>query len=297
MYPIDRRKVAAMIYEQCSSLRKTAKLLQVCHTTISRWLKSPERLERQRKTSKIYKSEAIVQILKLTIHNDPFISIRKLKFIVKDALNIDVSYELVRVAIKNLGFSKKKAHFYANTPNLELKTQEFLASRNALMSQNKTFFSIDETSFGRNGNETKGYSKIGEKVFIRKKAPRITTTSAIVCVSSDKLISKSITQGSVNTSKFLDFLKSFDIPQNSVILMDNVSFHHSKVVTDYLKDKGVDILYTPPYSPWFNPIELCFSIVKRAFKQNQDITQSFNALNSQHFHSFFNKSLQCIKQF
>ncbi len=116
MYPIDRRKVVAMIYEQCSSLRKTAKLLQVCHTTISRWLKSPERLERQRKTSKIYKSEDIVQLLKLTIHNDPFISIRKLKFIIKDALNIDVSYELVRVAIKNLGFSKKKAHFYGNTP-------------------------------------------------------------------------------------------------------------------------------------------------------------------------------------
>ena len=36
MYPIDRRKVAIMIYERLQSLRKTAMLLDVCHTTVSK---------------------------------------------------------------------------------------------------------------------------------------------------------------------------------------------------------------------------------------------------------------------
>ena len=40
MYPIDRRKLAIHVYSLFSSLRKTARILQVSHSTVSRWLKS-----------------------------------------------------------------------------------------------------------------------------------------------------------------------------------------------------------------------------------------------------------------
>jgi len=41
MYPVDRRTLAVHIYSLLKSLRKTATMLQVSHSTISRWLKNP----------------------------------------------------------------------------------------------------------------------------------------------------------------------------------------------------------------------------------------------------------------
>ena len=47
------------------------------------------------------------------------------------------------------------------------------------------------------------------------------------------------------------------------------SIHKGDEVNNVFKEKGFIKLYVPPYSPWFNPIEGCFSIVKRyPVKQN-----------------------------
>jgi transposase len=101
-------------------------------------------------------------------------------------------------------------------------------------------------------------------------------------------------KGSTNTTAFLAFLQSFDIPKNTVLLMDNVSFHHSKVISEYVKSVGAFILFTPPYSPWFNPIEMCFSIVKKHFREQYSIPECFAKLETRHFEAFYNKSINCI---
>lgn len=297
MYSIDRRAIAINIYNELQSLRKTAKLLQVCHTTVYRWLKNPMKQQRKVNTNKILKSTSIVEIVKSTIVNDPFISIRKLKTLIKDSINIDVSYELVRVAIKRHGFSKKKAKFFARPKDQDIKVNEFLDQRNFYKEKGYKFISIDETSFGRNGFETRGYCPIGEKLFVCKKTPRMTTTSVIAAANDGGWINYSETKGAVNTMIFLQFIKTLDINENTVLIMDNVAFHHSKVVKEYVSSRNAKILYSPPYSPWFNPIEMCFSIVKRQFVNHQDISSSFRSLNQKHFQAFFSKSLNCRERF
>jgi transposase len=121
------------------------------------------------------------------------------------------------------------------------------------------WLSIDETSFGRHGINTFGYSKIGKPLYIKKKMPRMTTTSSVCCSYSYG----SFVKKNIHTERFCGFLNTLKTENNDVILMDNVRFHHSKVVQELLKKKNVSVLFVPPYSPWFNPIELCFSIVKR----------------------------------
>jgi len=44
MYPIDRRTVARRVYELLCSLRQTGLILQVSHSTISRWINRPDRI-------------------------------------------------------------------------------------------------------------------------------------------------------------------------------------------------------------------------------------------------------------
>ena len=48
------------------------------------------------------------------------------------------------------------------------------------------------------------------------------------------------------------------IAPKSVAIMDNCSIHHVNAVTDLFQAAGVMVVFLPPYSPDFNPIELAF---------------------------------------
>jgi transposase/predicted transcriptional regulator len=294
MYALDRRKVAVRIYSILFSLRKTGKLLNVSHSSVSRWLKNPEqKVYTRRDNTKLLKSDMIVETIKATVASNPFTSLVDLRLLIKETLRIEVSKELIRVAIKRTGFSKKRARFYGEPKNLEQKTNEFIDQRDKYIANGFPFVSIDEASFGRSGAVVKGYSKRGSKLFIRKNTPRVTTVSALVCVSNQGLVSKSLVQGSFNTELFLQFVNNLNLVPNTVLLLDNVSFHHSKVVKEFARLNDLILLYTPPYSPWYNPIEFCFSIIKRHYYKHQQIEEAFDSLSQDHCNAFFRKSLNC----
>jgi transposase len=292
MYPLDIRKQALKIYSKVQSLRKTSKLLDIHFSSISRWL---HQLERKPYPERKYTKEAlIVETIKDVLQTNPLTSSRLLQQKLKDAFRVDLSRELVRVAIKKLGYTRKKARFVSEPKTNQVKIEEFLKQRESL--KDRTFFSIDETSFGRHSFKTTGYSPKGKKLYITKKQPRMTSVSVCACASKTGWIKVSKVEGSFNKTSFLTFLQQLSLPPTSVLLLDNVKFHHSKDVKDYLEKIEVFPLYTPPYSPWFNPIEGCFSIVKRSFADNQNITKSFDSLNVGHFEAFFIKSLTATQK-
>ena len=49
--------------------------------------------------------------------------------------------------------------------------------------------------------------------------------------------------------------------------MDNLSVHKAKSVQKLLKEQRFKVIFNPPYSPWGNPIEECFSVVKRDYRK------------------------------
>lgn len=295
MYCIDIRKVAIHIYYMLNSLRKTAVLVNVHYSTISRWLKNIEVKKYNRKS--ITKTEKIVNIIKNTVTCNPLANCRQLKELISSTLSIVVSKELIRTILRNNNFTKKKARFYGEPKNLNEKINIFLAKREIFKTQNKTFVSVDETSFNRNNTSIYGYSLKGNKIFIRKNVPRITSKTAICCISDNKIILNQIIEGSINKNIFLNFIESLNLSSNHVLLLDNASIHHSKLIKNYCMSKNIELLYTPPYSPWFNPIELAFSIVKRSYYKCQDISRAFNSLNKDHLKSFFIKSLSTTTKF
>lgn len=64
---------------------------------------------------------------------------------------------MIRVLIKRLGLTKKKAKFFSRPENLEEKTMAFIHLRERLKEEGRTFVSIDETSFGRHTRDVFGY--------------------------------------------------------------------------------------------------------------------------------------------
>ena len=55
------------------------------------------------------------------------------------------------------------------------------------------------------------------------------------------------------------------------VIMDNLSCHHfegGEILEDIFNDMGIELLYTPIYSPVFNPAEHVFSKVKNSLNFN-----------------------------
>jgi transposase len=67
-----------------------------------------------------------------------------------------------------------------------------------------------------------------------------------------------------NTANFLAFLRELfqrlanSRRENCILVMDNVRFHRVKEVRDAIQDAGHEVVFLPPYTPFFNPIENMF---------------------------------------
>ena len=289
MYNVDRRKLALHVYLLHFSLRKTAMVLQVSHMTISRWISAPERKKYIRKN--VSHSNLIVETIKHAIIANPFITANQLQNIIKCNFNFTVSKQLLRTSIRNLNFTKKKARFFGKPKDLEEKINQFINLRNELKTQGRDFVSLDETSFGRNGKVKYGYSLRGEQLKIQKNNPRMTTTTSIAIASCTHILARHEIKGSYNTDLFCKFLCSLDLKPKTVILLDNVRFHHSKIAKEIANIKDWYLLFVPPYSPRFNPIEGIFSIVKRHFYKDNTIDESYKMVQNFHCEAFFKKSM------
>ena len=64
--------------------------------------------------------------------------------------------------------------------------------------------------------------------------------------------------------------------QYSVLVLDNASIHKSQYLRSICEEKGIRLEFLPPYSPDFNPIETCFSVIKSFLKKYRDFVHSCN---------------------
>jgi len=285
MYPKDRHQTLLWKYEEVQSIRIAAKFCRISKSTAQRWLKEHESpKERKVRASPVLSKS--MPLVESEIGNNPFITCRKL------AQKLEINREMVRRCIHKLGFTYKKAKYFGKAKNALALTCTFLRLRDKYIAESRPIFSIDETGFGRfSFQHRKGWAIEGKPLCVQKDKPRQTSSSVMACASKSQWIHYTQHIGGTNLTKFCEFLKSLSIPSGSVLLMDNASIHKGDEVESICKEKGFLVLYTPPYSPWFNPIEACFSHVKRLYPEKQSIQECFASLTPDHFKAFFVKSL------
>lgn len=289
MYPLDRRVVALRIYSILHSSRKTAHLLQVSHATVARWVKSPSQKSYPKRSAP--KTEVLNTCLRTILVHNPLLSVKSIQSIVFESFSSSVSTQLIRCVIKSNGFTKKKARFHGQPRCVINDTYHFLRKRDKFLSQGRRFVSLDETSFGRNSSPVYGFSMKGHPLFVKKRIPRISTTSVLAAIEQSGTLSVVKRVGAFDSFAFLNALKMFSFLRGTVLMLDNVKFHHSKLVKKYAEEKGIELLYVPPYSPWFNPIEGVFSVVKRHYYAHGSIDNALQVVSTRHANAFFQKSL------
>lgn len=100
----------------------------------------------------------------------------------------------------------------------------------------------------------------------------------ILAINSNGISHHKFLNGSSNTNEFIIFLNELQLKNitQKYILMDNVSFHHSKQVCLLLKELNLQPIYTSPYSPEWNPAEMFFSLYKRIHRSMNNIKMNID---------------------
>lgn len=83
------------------------------------------------------------------------------------------------------------------------------------------------------------------------------------------------TEGTFSRLKFFNSCKDFalggicsDYPnQHSVWILDGAKIHCHSAIVRYLRSVGIIPIFLPPYTPFFNPIEIVFGVIKKHLKK------------------------------
>ena len=102
------------------------------------------------------------------------------------------------------------------------------------------------------------------------------TSTFIAGLRHDRIIAPWLLNGPMNGDAFLTYIATQLAPRLSVgdiVILDNLSTHKVKGIREIIEAKGARLLYLPPYSPDFNPIEMVFSKLKALLRKAAERTE------------------------
>lgn len=127
------------------------------------------------------------------------------------------------------------------------------------------FVFIDECSTNISLSPIYARAPKGERA--RGKAPRNwgKNISLICAIDAEGVKPSMSVEGAVDSKAFESYIEHFLLPKlrrGQIVVMDNLSVHKSSRAQRLIEEAGATLLFLPPYSPDFNPIEEAFSKVK-----------------------------------
>jgi transposase len=94
--------------------------------------------------------------------------------------------------------------------------------------------------------------------------------SLVGALGSDGLRTLMTINGAVDGDAFVAFVEHFLVPNlrpGDIVIWDNLSVHKDPRARAAIERVGAELRFLPPYSPDFNPIELCWSKLKALLRR------------------------------
>ena len=275
MYPKEMINIVKNFYKSNKySIREVSEIFKISKSTIHRWINIDNK-------NKKCKNASDYEIIKETIENivkeNPFIRIKDIQNKIKNIICKDISVSGIYLYLTKLNITYKLASqkLYSNMNNLKQKVKEFKKIIKNIKLKN--IVCLDESYIMTNMCHKYGWSKKGERItkYIKANPKKF---SIMMAIDNKKIISSKIYNVNINKEIFYEYLKNELLPKikNKYIIMDNVSFHKSKEIKELILKSKNKIIYIPPYSPEYNPIEGVFHILKNKIRQKDEIINEKN---------------------
>ena len=145
---------------------------------------------------------------------------------------------------------------------------------------------IDESGIDHTISKDYGWWKKSELLVGKTSGKHFLRTNIVAGLSLNKPIAPFVFHGPCNSLLFTTWIEKVLIKELSpgqTVVMDNASFHKSQKVIDLIESACCKVLFLPPYSPDFNPIEKFWANLKRWIRSKIDKTKTVRTLIFDYF--------------
>ena len=116
----------------------------------------------------------------------------------------------------------------------------------------------------------RGWGRRGQRVYGSVPGGSWHTTTIVSAIRHDGVIASMVLEGAMDGAAFAAYVEQVLAPAllpGDVVVMDNLSSHKSERIKELVEAVGAEVLYLPPYSPDFNPIEKMWLKVKEYLRK------------------------------
>ena len=134
---------------------------------------------------------------------------------------------------------------------------------------------IDETWASTNMARTRGRAPRGERLRAAIPHGHWKTTTFVAGLRNSGMVAPMVLDGPINGIAFQAYVDQVLVPDlrpGDVVVMDNLGSHKRPGIRTAIEAAGASLLYLPPYSPDFNPIENAFAKMKAMLRKAAERT-------------------------
>ena len=134
---------------------------------------------------------------------------------------------------------------------------------------------IDETWTATNMARSHGRAAKGERLRMGFPHGHRKTTTLIAGLRTSGMIAPMVLDGPINGDWFEAYVAHILVPdlrRGDIVVLDNLSSHKRASAREMISAAGATLLFLPPYSPDFNPIEKAFARLKAMLRKASERT-------------------------
>jgi transposase len=124
---------------------------------------------------------------------------------------------------------------------------------------------IDETWASTKMARIHGRCRRGQRLHVGVPHGHWKTTTFVAGLTTRGMVAPFVLDGPINRNAFETYVERVLVPElrkGDLVVMDNLSSHKGTTIRQRIEAAGASLLYLPPYSPDFNPIENAFAKLK-----------------------------------
>ena len=124
---------------------------------------------------------------------------------------------------------------------------------------------LDETAATTTMARRYGRARRGQRCRLAVPLGHRQTTTVTAALRTTGLLATTLFEGATNRERFLGYVAQTLVPAlrpGDTVVLDNLCVHKVEGIRETIEAAGARLLFLPPYSPDFNPIEQVFAKLK-----------------------------------
>ena len=222
------------------------------------------------------------------------------------------SISAIRRFFKRHGYTRKKKTGHAaeqSNPQIAERRAKFFKK----IPESGRVIYIDETGVSTSLTRKYGRCKSNERLDMSLPHGHRVNLTCVAAITDEEILSNRIIKGPMNTTRFIEWINrdlGEKLKPGDIVIMDNLSVHKTKAVRAAFEALGVKLVFLPPYSPDFNPIEKAFAKLKALLRKaekrtipalRRKIKYIFKRLSSEECAAYFryckNEMIKCREKY